>query len=387
MFEFWNGAAARFAPGFRLSKDLGIRAHALVRSKLGDEWVEANCVRHRAAPSRSISDIHPLTLALKGATEECVLDVLRIAGYLCAFRDDPGLDEVIASLRDADKYHPTIFELAVAWSFKKAGASVTLFPRTPKGAADFAAAIGGREYIVEASGFPSDTLRDDAMSFLVAMNGALNSAASKLHVSFPLVLEIDLDDLDQRDRTAAHAAVKDVVRAFVEGGNQRATRRFEFGSMAVRTAAQGETPDLHRWTNATRTNQGHLTCLRDWSEGANPSQRLNKKLKREASQLSGCADGIVILDIEALGVDTINNHEGLKELASHFARSHRSTTGVAFTVLAYHQNGHRGLSGHYFPLAPSALPETFFQRVLDSTEGEGLFDELRVLDGGGQQRV
>lgn len=233
MFDFWDAAAARLASRFGLTKSLMVRAHALVRSKLGDEWIKVNCAQRRSSLPHSISDVHPLTLALKGATEECVLDVLRLASYLCAFRDDPRLAEVVTSLRDADKYDPTVFELAVAWSFKNAGAAVTLFPPTPKGVADFAAAVGGREYIVEASGFPSDGLRNGAMSFLSAMNTALNSAAAKLRVPVRLVLEVDLDELDQRDRAAAHAAVKDVVRAFIEGGNQRAARRFEFGDMAV----------------------------------------------------------------------------------------------------------------------------------------------------------
>jgi len=379
MFEHWISATRRFSERFGLETAAMISAHQLVVDHMGPEWVAANCSRDSSRKMRAISEVHPLALALKGAAEECVLDVLRLASYLCAFRLDPKIDEALASLREPDKYDPTMFELAAGWGFRRAGADVSLFPLTPNGSADLALSVDGRAYTVETSGFPSDALRDNAMSFTSAMNDALIKAETRAGLSHPVVLEIEVDDVDGRDRSPAYSAIKDAVRAFVEPENARSEQRFSFGRIVLRSQALGEHGPTGDWTCAMRTNMGHLTLLRDLSDDPDPLVRLSKKLKREASQLSGCTDGVIVLDIEALGVDLINDRERLHAAAMDFGRSHRSTTGVAFVVMSYHQNGHRGLSGHYFALAPTALSETWFQHVLAHNEGDGLFQELSVL--------
>lgn len=383
MFEYWLHSASRLALKFGLAPELMVKAHAFVRDRMGPEWVSTFCSHAESAglgAARLISEAHPLALALKGATEECALDVLRVASYLCAFRSDPKIGEAIVSLRDPDKYDSTMFELALAWSMKRAGARVELFPPTPKGAADIAITVDSTTYPVEASRFPSDTLRDDAMSFLEAINGALLAALTRAGVSLTLVLEIDVDDLDHRDRAPAFVAVKDAVRTFTRGNGERAEVAFSYGRVTLRKPpAPGERFDADDWTNAVRTNRGHMTFLRDLSDDPDPFVRLAKKLKTEAHQLSGCANGVIVIDVERLGVDMINDRGRLHAVALDFARNHRSTTGIGFVVLSYRQSGHRGVSGHYYPLTDGALAESWFRKVLDGDEAEGLFNELRAL--------
>lgn len=381
MFEYWMGAADRFAASFGLEAAAMIVAHQLVLDYMGPEWVAAHCSRATAHKVRAISEVHPLALALKGATEECVLDVLRLASYLCAFRSDPKLEEAVASLREANKYDPTMFELAAAWGFQRAGAKVSLFPETPNGSADLEVTIDGKSYPVETSGFPSDTLRGDSTSFMSAMNDALIKTATRNGLSHPMVLEVEVHDLDGRDRSPLYSAINEAIREFVDSQMGRIERRFSFGRIVLHPPVSGERAPTDNWTCGMRTNVGHVTLLRDLSDDPDPFVRLSKKLKREARQLSGCTDGVIILDIEALGVDVINDHRRLRATAMEFGRNHRSTTGVAFVVMSYHENGHRGLSGHYFSLSPSAFPESWFRRVLARNEGNGLFNELRLLSG------
>jgi hypothetical protein len=383
MFDFWMDAATKYAAQFSLRADLAMNAHAFVLKCMGADWVSAHCTRRRLGAERAVSEIHPLALALRGGTQECVLDVLRLASYLCAFRSDPKFDEAITSLREANKYDPTIFELAIAWSLGRAGAEIALFPQMAKGSADVLATIEGKVYPIETSGFPSDALRDDAMSFSTAMHTALVTTAAKLRYLGPIALEIEVEDLDSRDRSPAHAAVGEIVRALRDANGVPVRREFSFGRMAARLATPGEPVVFEGWTNAIRKNYGHLIYLRDLSDEPDPIIRLQKKLKREAKQLSGCSDGVIVLDIEALGVDVINDRERLRAVAFDFARSHTSTTGIAFVVMAYQMNGHRGVSGHYFALASTALAESWFQRVCDRDEGDGLLDELRMLDSVG----
>ena len=61
------------------------------------------------------------------------------------------------------------------------------------------------------------------------------------------------------------------------------------------------------------------------------------------------------IDIEALGLDVINHREKLRPVVVEFSRNHRSTTGVAIVIQPEKANGQRGVGGHYFPLADTAL--------------------------------
>jgi hypothetical protein len=105
--------------------------------------------------------------------------------------------------------------------------------------------------------------------------------------------------------------------------------------------------------------------------------RLRGKLKQEARQLSGCNDGVIVVDIEALGVDVINDREKLRPVVEEFARNHRSTTGVALVVGSEKANGQRGLGGHYFRLADTALSAAFWDRMVMIDEDADLLTELR----------
>lgn len=398
VFEYWMRFAPTMSDRVGLSAPAMMRAHDIVCSTMGWDWLEQ---QHLSGGShRTITHTHPLFIALKGQTEGCIHEVLHLAAYLFAFRDDPGLVSAIASLRDAGKYPSAIAEMDLAWKFRNAGASVKLYPPTPNGIADFSVIATGGEHVVETSGFPSDPLRDNAMSFTSSMARTFGSAVQKAGPTVPLSLELDMEEISGEIRSAIYSAIKELVRAISSGGTDRVEQAYAFGRVVVRRTVAGERPrgdDV--WTNAmrigyARTAQdkmlgdasydiegpGSWIYLRDRSAERDPYERLRRKLKQESRQLSGCVDGMIILDIEALGLEVINNRVALEGIANEFSRQHRgSTTSVAFIVRPSKVNGQRGISGHYFPLANSALPTQFWERVASSDDSADLLSELRAF--------
>lgn len=380
-----------------LAPETIVLAHDIVCSMMGSPWIEEQN-KERGGAQHSIALSHPLYTALNGSTEESVLTVLHLAAYLQAFRNDPGFGKVIASLRNADSYHPTIIELDLAWKFRNAGSNVCLFPITPNGVADFAAPVNGVEHVVEVSSFPSDSLRDANIAFLSAMANTFASAVKRSKLTVPLSLELDLEDIGGSARQATIKAVKELAQEFrVSGSLNRLEKEFDFGTIAMRPTIEGEGPTVDRWTAATRfgrspiakskmlgdTNYtiqgpGSWVYLHDRTQDADPYVRLRNKLKSEARQVSGCADAVIILEIEALGVDVINDRVKLQPVIDEFARQHQSTTGIAIVVRTVRDDGRqRGVSGHYFPLASSALPAAFWDAVEAEDEKRNLLDELR----------
>ena len=203
----------------------------------------------------------PLDSALRGRTPACVLEVLQLAGYLCAFRDDRHLGRVIEALRDPGKYEPTVFELDVAWRFRAAGAHVALWPVTPRGReADFAATVSGVDHVVETSGFPSDPLRGPVGSFFMAMTNACNSALEKSRVRPIPAVELDVAEVSGQIRPAAHAALTESINQYRDnGGAQRLERVYPFGTVVVRPTVPGEAPrGDSRWTLASRFGTARL---------------------------------------------------------------------------------------------------------------------------------
>lgn len=398
MFEHWMTFAPTMCRRLGLGAETIIRAHEVVRSTMGDAWIE---VQERGSTAKTFADRHPLDAALRGRTAACALEVLQLAALFCAFRGDPRLGKIIEALRDVDKYRPTVFELEVAWKFRAAGARVALWPLTPRGReADFAATVKGVEHFIETSGFPTDPLHGVVASFQMAMTNAFKSALDKTRVRPIPAMELDIAEVSGEIRSAAYAAVTESVSQYRDsGGGQRLERVYPFGAVVVRPTVPGEAPRGNsHWTMASRLGVAPLAAskvlgeteysirgesswlyLCDRSFDPDPYVRLQKKLKKEAFQLSGCVDGLIILHAEALGADVFNDVERLNQVIAQFARQHSSTTGIAIVTQPQKENGTRGIGGHYFALRPSALSREFWQRVVDVDDRSNVLDELAFL--------
>jgi hypothetical protein len=397
MFEHWMTFAPTMRRRLGLDAETMMRAHDIVRSTMGDAWIEE---QECGSPAKTFADRHPLDGALRGRTADCVLEVLQLAALFGAFRDDPRLGKIIESLRDPDKYQPTVFELEIAWKLRAAGARVSLWPRTPRGReADLAADVNGVEYVIETSGFPSDPLHGVVASFLMAMTNAFQKALNKTELRPIPAMELDIAEVSGEIRSSAYAAVTEAVSHYRDYGGTRLERVYPFGTVVVRPTVPGEGPlgDSH-WTSASRLGAAPLArskilgetnysiegesswlYLCDRSFDSDPYVRLQKKLKKEASQLSGCTDGVIILHADALGPDLFNDRERLTKIIQQFAQQHTSTTGIAIVTQRQKGNGTRGISGHYFALRHTALSPEFWQRVIDVDDRSNVLAELSFL--------
>jgi hypothetical protein len=365
---------------------------------LGDAWVDEQQSRNN--PALSIGDRHPLAVALGSQTEDSVVEVLQLAAYFCAFQHDLTFGEILAALRNSEQYGATILELDIAWKFREAGARVRLAPATPRGKADFAAEVNGKEHAVEVSTFPSDPLRGVVFSFHDAMTSALAREIKRAGLAINIAIEIDAPEVTGSIRQPAYAAVREVIDLFAKGNaRQRIERRYQFGSVAVRPALPNERPyGGSAWTMVSRTGRtpltstrllgdtdysirrgGSLVYLRDRSINTDPLVRLARKLKTEATQVSGCEDAVLVIEAEGLGPDLFNDKPSLDRVIERFGRNHTSTTAIAVVTQPVKINGTRGVSGHYYQLKESALSVAFWQRLLEQDDRSNILAELRAL--------
>lgn len=385
MFEHWTQYATEYAPHIGLTPQQALNAHALVLSVMGSEWIDAQ-EEGIGLPSRTMADTHPLFFALRSRTEFSIVDVCQLAGYLLAFRDDPGLNDVIVALRDANKYEAAVQELAFAWKFRGAGAAVELGPKTATGVADFAASLTSRKHIVEVSGFPGDPFKSDLMAFTGATQSALKSALKRSPAAAPVALEVVVNDGRRADlrklRGPMHAAVVDVMKDAVANGLS-AARTFEFGKVRVRRAQPGEVPDTAQWSIAgclllVPRSELNLLGTADYRVGKetqwvyvripddtrDPYEKIRSKLKIESRQLRRCEDGVIILVVNGLHAGTFDDgDEQLRALIEDFARQHKSTTGIAIVTMPRKQDGTSGVAGPYYELSPTAMPASFWEKV------------------------
>ena len=386
MFEHWMQFAPEMEDQVGLPIDVMVAAHDIICSMMGSPWIEEQAQRQYTAP-RSIVDVHPLFRALTGGTQLSIIEVCELAAFLVAFESDAKLGEAIIALRDADKYAATVMELSIASKFQIAGAKVSLAPRTQRGTADFAAEVEGKAHLVEVSGFPNDPFRSDSMAFVGAMQGALKSGLKRSGLTQHVAVEIDVADSEVDDlRRETHKAVVLTMEAFAKGdGCEQAKRDFAFGSVNVRRTIPGEKPDTRYWTAAVclqlvpppstglltmtdlQRGQGtHWLYVRLPALATDPYERICRKLKTEARQLSGSQDGVVLLDSGGLQSGIFSeSDEKLRGVAADFQRQHESTTAFGVIARPLKRDGTQGLAGAYFPLAAQALSLTFWRRMLE----------------------
>jgi hypothetical protein len=390
--------APQMAPQIGVSTDVVVTAHDIVCSMMGSPWIEEQAQRSYVPP-RSIADVHPLFRALTGGTELNIIEVCELAALLVAFKSDAKLGESIIALRDADKYEATVMELSIASKFQIAGARVALAPPTQRGTADFAADVEGKEHLVEVSGFPNDPFRSDSMAFVGAMQGALKSGLKRSGLTQHVAVEIDVADSEVDLRRETHKAVVQTMEAYAKGRGEQVKRDFAFGSVNVRKTVPGEKPDTRYWTaavclqlvpppttglltmsNLRRGEETHWLYVRLPTLATDSYERIRRKLKTEARQLSGSQDGVVLLDSGGLRSGIFSgDDEKLRGVAADFKRQHESTTGVGIIARPLKRDGTRGLAGAYFPLAAGALSLAFWRRMLEMDGESSILWELEKL--------
>ena len=185
MSDQWKSWAAERAADLQIDLTKLLTAHDIVCGAFGAAWLNEQAAR-LGSSGRTVADAHPIYRELTASTDTAVVEICELAEYLVTFKDDPTLPEVIKDLR-SDKYASTRFELAMAYRLKQAGAVVELQPLTERGAADFAATISQKRFVVEGSIFPDDVFSQQRLRVPIIVIQAVHTAVQK---RFPVALKL-----------------------------------------------------------------------------------------------------------------------------------------------------------------------------------------------------
>ncbi|MBV8518819.1 MAG: hypothetical protein JO197_15595 [Acidobacteria bacterium] len=379
VLDWESGAAARHAHlGIPLENLFAARD--LVRGAMGAAWFEEQERRHDRV---GISGEHALYRQLTAPNDLALVEIAELAHYLMAFANDPAIAEVIKDLR-SDKFWAVFYELAMAYRWQDAGATVTLAPATAKGIADFKAVIDWQEFIVEVSKFEDDFVGSFRFDIPIKIVEAVEKALLDVQ---PFVCKIYLhEELAPGKETPLRAAAKEACHAF------RQARRAGQDSASV--TSDFCTVTLERLTNSSETNPfrldefGRQVSVREHEWNAyigspddharfffqvQPEERsfhdeLLAKVTKEVKQLARTeTPTVVMIDVSAFGdfyslplasmqdalTDVLRQHQ---RVASLWFFSRQWTTAFRYKYWWTHLES---------PFAKALVPCEFLERLID----------------------
>jgi hypothetical protein len=321
MFNLWHEAATAMSSELRISSERLYADHAMLRCALGSPWVERQA-REASKPQVRFSDVHPLYRNLGNATTGDIVVVAELALYLRAFKDDPRMASVLSNLRSGTKYRPTLFELAMAYRWKRAGARVILEPEIPHGLADFAAEIDGTSFIAECASFPNDVFDTDQN----VLGQFLSSFGSK-NFDFPFSVTLELRVTAQTPGDFfgdVLRACREAMRRFRRELNEVSVRA-AFGTVTTRRTSTrdvntGDWDPAMRLVSLERNESGSLyrahenrevaekgwICVSMPSRRGNGYEKVREKFIEEYRQLRDVSvPRVILLDITGLTYDVL----------------------------------------------------------------------------------
>lgn len=330
MFDLWHEAASKMAGDLRLSADRLFADHAAVRGALGSPWVERE-TKVSERPQVRLSDIHPLYVSLGSARDADVIAVAELAIYLMEFKDDPKIGEAISNLRDGKKYRPTLFELAMAYRWKKGGADIVLEPPIPHGLADFSAVVDGTTFIIECASFPNEAFDTDPN---VLTQFLMPFASKRFAFPFSATLEVLVSEQTPGDFFGdVLRACKEALRLFGSDGTDVSVEA-AFGSVRLRRTsvdnvntrdwdvaaalvlhepnADGSLLDVHK--NPQVGEKGWV-CVSMPNRRGDGYEKAREKFIEEYRQLRDVVEPrVILLDITGLTYDVLRvNHDRIND--------------------------------------------------------------------------
>lgn len=314
-FDLWYRAANEHAGDIHVPVARLRALHGLVLRHMGEKWL-AQQRAMRENKNLGIGAMHPLYIALRSSAPRNLADVAELATYLEAFAPDPKMPEVLDDLR-SEKFDFSLFELAMAYRWKWAGAEVSLQPPLESGRiADFAAIVDGQRFVVEASAFPSNDFKTDAMQYVHVIRSVLNKDRPATSLAVELLLDDDATgDVEGTIRRAVHASVNrfdgsgDVI-AQIPSGSVRVRAlgaQDEGGAGDWNVVAHGHLKErpvdgtLYNAHLEKTIGRSHSIYVRAPRRTGDAYQVLLKKFETERRQLSNVKDPRVIL-LDASGI-------------------------------------------------------------------------------------
>lgn len=387
-FDSWMRAARRYAPVLHLDADTLVADHGIVVSSFGSAWLKRECAS--LARGRAFHEMHPMFSLLRSGAEVALVEVAEIATYLREFQDDPSFGDVLHHLRAARDFRSAVFELAMAFRWKRAGADIRLGPPLKTGKrADFAAVIDGVDYIVEVSASPKEMLNPEAAGYANLIAKTLRTAkAEDAHVAVEVVI-------DRRLQGDMHAAVQRAVRQGLKAivSLERTHYRLQFGTVVVRRApADSDDHAGGRWHHAQQLllmeptaggtefeghkqriiGRGPAIYVRLPSGDRDLYSLLISKYRNEVRQLRTVTNRVVVLDLsgvkpDVLAMDMTRISDSLGQLLLEDAKT--SAVWISSRGWSeYLRPMYRAITMSN-PSAANPLPKAFADRAGDLEEG------------------
>lgn len=388
MDAMWLPKAHERYQKLEIRLDKLVESYYLVSSVLSSDWISEQ--EHKLeAGGRTVSDVHPLYRHITSPTDTSLVFVCELAEYLKAYHQDPAVSRIIADLKSS-KFESTLFELAMAYRWGGAGSVVALRPSTPKGEADFDAAILGKTFVVEVSGFPHDVFTEPKFRVPMIVNQAIKAVINE---RFPVALKMRLTTFPpgNAEETIRHT-VADACHEFVVANGTSITKETEFCRIEIEaiTEQTENNPMMrdeykrivnardHDWDVYQRAVRKRVVpgvpvyrAIFDEEEiesariflkfppgTEDPYQKILKKMKREAAQLRGVSDPrVVLLDVSAVTSDVFHLH--LEQIRDELLNLMRSTPELA-CVWILMRRWSTALRFKYWGIYV-ANPESYFQ--------------------------
>lgn len=374
-----SGAAKRHA-------DLGIHleklftARDLVRGAIGAAWFAEQERRHDRV---GIAGEHPLYRQLTAPNDLALVEIAELGQYLLAFANDSALPEVIKDLRSG-KFWAVFYELAMAYRWQAAGATVTLAPATARGVADFKAVIDGQEFIVEVSKFEDDFVGSFRVNIPIKLVEAVEKA---LHDVPPFVCKIYLhEELTPAKETPLRAAAKEACHAFrqaVRAGEDMASVATDFCTVTLeRLTEASETAPFrldefgqqvsvreHNWNAYIGSPDDHARFFfQVQPEERSFHDELLTKVTKEVKQLARTeAATVVMIDVSAFGDFYSLPLAGMQDALTDILRQHQRVASLWFfsrqwTTAFRYKYWWTHLES---PYANVLVPDAFLERLID----------------------
>ena len=350
MFSLWQNSALERYQALQVDQDKLLGSHDLVCSAIGADWLDEQQKRLDTL-HRSISDAHPLFRMLCSSADVDLIAVCELAEYLRAFQRDAAIKQIVVDLKSS-KFESTFLELALAYRWLKAGAGVSLRPRTPKGEADFNASIGGSQFIVEASLFPADIYSQPLWRLPNIVAETINSIIKK---QIPVAIKIRIKefpsgDTEGRLRHAVKKGCRTLLSQVKKGINHLILQDAGFCTIEIEaitastesikhsglrgtewdTAIRGiekrlppEGEPLSRINDQEDVGENFRVFMKFPDKQKDPFERLVKKLIKESRQLHGIrAPRVIILEVSGvargiLGTSLRPCHDGILKLMTN----------------------------------------------------------------------
>ena len=334
----WKTKALERHMALRLNYQRRLEWYEIVIGVTNADWTVAQSAIS-SRPGSIVADAHPLFRFLNEGTDTALVQICELGLYLEAFKADPAFRTIATDLI-SPKFASTLFELAMAYRWRRAGCEVELQPAAAAGKiADFSATMGDVPFLAEASNIPAETF--ELFSFRAPLL-IKRTASSYLKDDSVLVVRFHVPTVPEGTwEQDLVGAMKNCCYA-VSGPDWEArgpaSKEFDGLRIDVQRFSPAEVPDATEedpWdVRADQITEGkpHKLLLRVMvrlpSGDIDSASRIVKKLIKEMKQLSGVRNARVVL-LDITGVEPNALQLRTDELREELRREMTKKTSLA----------------------------------------------------------